>query len=274
MSIATVLGFDVTHANVAVAFSAFGNSRQAALYMTGSSDIVATPADINHFHAPILIDQSPVLTALDETADVLDYEARAANDAILVTWCRIALANFKANKRPGQRSPAVYASRNNISHIINVLKAGGITSGIGLYIADWNNNEASATLEVANASGPFPVIARQYRNAGPYDLDVFSLIWLNNVSGKPKPKPAFPVPVNMQSANVITIGWQQVTGATGGYHYMIRETVTGHVVANGSTNDVKQSVMLPSGTAYQWRVAVHATDAEQASRWSDWIAVH
>jgi hypothetical protein len=50
--------------------------------------------------------------------------------------------------------------------------------------------EAEATALVAHAGGPFPVIGVQYRNAGTYDVSVFSRPWLAEVSADPATRPA------------------------------------------------------------------------------------
>ena len=75
---------------------------------------------------------------------------------------------------------------------MNALKAGGITSGIGLWVAHFGVSEADAIAAVADAAGPFPVIAFQYSDqggGGTYDLDVFSVPWLNAVSVAKPPAP-------------------------------------------------------------------------------------
>jgi hypothetical protein len=51
-------------------------------------------------------------------------------------------------------------------------------------------SEAEATALVAHAGGPFPVIGVQYRNAGTYDVSVFSKPWLGEVSADPATRPA------------------------------------------------------------------------------------
>ncbi len=187
MNAATVEGYDATGVNVE--YLPVG---QVAGYVTGTGGVPWTSAQWAAHPGAVRIDQSPVNTPADETADVLDYESGAAALADLAPWAKAALANFRNGTRPGQRSPAIYASASNITAVVNTLIAGGITSGIGLGVADYSVSEAEATLAVANASGPFPVVWYQYSDqggGGTYDLGIFSVPWLANVSKAPSPDP-------------------------------------------------------------------------------------
>jgi hypothetical protein len=56
-------------------------------------------------------------------------------------------------------------------------------------VADWNNNVQMARAEVEQASGPYPIVWRQYANDGTYDAGVFSMPWLNAVSAARPPAP-------------------------------------------------------------------------------------
>ena len=184
MSIASVPGFDAAHANIGSL-----PSGQAMGYATGSEWVIWTAADWDARPGALRVDQDP--DAADPTADVLDVESGAATPADAPGWHRRALADYESAKRPGQRRPAGYASMDNITPLVNALIAGGVTSA-GLLIADYSLTEAEAVALVANASGPFPVIGVQWRDAGAYDCDVFSVPWLEDVSGKPAPVPPGP----------------------------------------------------------------------------------
>lgn len=165
---------------------------QAAGYTTGSSDIRWTDADGKAHPGWVRIDQDNA--ASDPMADVLDIERGAATAADAPGWVKRARADFNSAKHPGQRKPAIYCSRSSVPDVVNHLVAGGVTSGVGLWIADWNNDMAQAANEVNKASGPFPVIGRQYRNAGLFDVSVFSAKWLQEVSMSTPPKPVAPPP--------------------------------------------------------------------------------
>lgn len=170
----------------------------AAGYSTGSGGVPWTAADWASHPDAVRIDQDPA--ASDPTADVLDVENGAATFADCPGWAKRALADFKAGARKGQRTPAIYVSRSQVTQAVNALEGGGVTSGVGLWIADWNNDRAAAAAEITGASGPFPVIGRQYENAGAYDVSVFSGNWLANQAGGAQPgpapttAPAFPYP--------------------------------------------------------------------------------
>lgn len=185
MNIATTIGYDATGANV-------GHlpRGQHAAYVTGSGSVPWSAAQLAADPGVIQIDQAPVDTPVNELADVLDIERGAATLEDLVTWVRAALANFHDGARPGQRSPAVYCSRKGtfgVSAVVKTLNAAKLT-GIGLWIADWNNNVSQATTEVGSSvpgsGNPYPVIGRQYRNAGSFDVSIFSVPWLTARSVK------------------------------------------------------------------------------------------
>lgn len=180
------LGADVLSCNLhllpAGAFPVIG------LYVTqaggGSGYIAATEAQLAEHPGCVKIAQLP--TGDPYWADVLDYEAGAATAAELATWAEGARLSYKEGSHPGQRMPAVYVDASNVHVAVNTLTAGGITSGVGLGIANWNLTEAVAVRDVINRAGPFPVVWVQYADAGPYDLDVWSTAWLNARSGKPQ----------------------------------------------------------------------------------------
>ena len=171
-------------------------AQQYAGYSTGSGVVPWTDEDFAQ-HATALgpclrIDQDPA--ASDPTADILDVEAGAATFTDCPWWAKRALADYKTARRPGQRSPAIYVSAANVSAVVNSLITGGITSGVGLVVANWSLTEAQALADVLAASGPFPVIGIQFTDAGPYDVSVFRADWLADQSGKPAPAPPKPAP--------------------------------------------------------------------------------
>lgn len=187
MAIATTPGFDATGEN-----AAHLPAGQHAGYVTGSAGVAWTPAQWAADPGAVRIDQSPASTVPDYAADVQDFEAGAVTLAELAPRAKVMLAAYHAGVRPGQRSPAIYASEDSITAVVNALKAGGITSGIGLWVAHFGVSEAAAIAAVADAAGPFPVIAFQYSDqggGGTYDLDVFSVPWLENVSVARPPAP-------------------------------------------------------------------------------------
>jgi hypothetical protein len=176
------LAFDVT----ASFFNTVPTGVQLAGYVTGSSDIVWTAAMFASKPGSIHIDQSPNNTVLDELADILDFENGAATLADLVGWVKAAQANFAANARPGQRKPAIYCSADSLTDVVNALIKGGVTSGVGLWIAHFGVTEEAAIAVLEAASGPFPVIGFQFTDTGgggDYDIDVFSTDWLGTQSG-------------------------------------------------------------------------------------------
>jgi len=172
----TITGFDVTAINYALRPA----SGQIALYVTGSPEIVATDAMLAANPGVVRIDQSPVITAIDTTADVFDVESGAITIAELGDVIKAAWNNFNHAARPGQRKPMVYMSADDVTPVCNALVAAGTTAS--LWVAHFGVSLADAIATVTTASGPFPVDGFQYQNEPAFDLDVFSESWLNTVS--------------------------------------------------------------------------------------------
>lgn len=213
MAIATVYGWDATGSNLVNA----PKTGQGATYVTGSGNVPASSAQLAVRPGILKYDQSPVEAAIDFTCDLFDFETGCLTVAILADVIKKAQANYKAGKTRGQRNPAVYASRSNVSLAVNTLVAGGVTS-CPLVVADWNNNPAAAAAEVATASGPFPIVGRQYSDVGAYDLDVWSAPWVNTQAGPTPAPPPPPVPATVPAppGQWGTTGWTwaqvEVTG--------------------------------------------------------------
>jgi hypothetical protein len=187
MAVPTVPMYDATGAD-----AGHLPAGQVAGYITGSDGVPWTAAQLAAHPGVVRIDQAPVNTPMNERADVADYERGAVTLADLPAWCRAAQQNFKAGTRPGQRTPVIYLSRVDVTPVVNSLIAAGINNGIGLGVADWNNNQTEATAEVMNGSGPFPIVWRQYANGEFYDTGVVSKTWLDNVSKAPAPHAQVP----------------------------------------------------------------------------------
>lgn len=175
--------YDVTHTNIG---SLPGHASYAG-YVTGSGGVAWTDADFAKFPDAIRIDQTPVGGKWDNLADVDDYERGAVQLNELAPRAKERMAAFKGNARPGQRSPVVYASASNIPDVANALVHGGVTSGVGLWVANWNLSESAAIADVLAGSGPFPIVLVQFHNAGKFDISVASIAWLTNRSGQAKP---------------------------------------------------------------------------------------
>ena len=176
MSVLAVTCYDAIHVNRGSL-----PAGQHAGYTTGTGGIAWTAADWAADPHAVRIDQDA--SARDPSADVLDVETHAATPSEAPGWAKAALASYHAARRPGQRSPAIYVNQSNKSAVVNALVAGGVASGIGLWLANYNLTAAQAAAQVAAGSGPFPLIALQFRDAGLYDISAFSVPWLNGISG-------------------------------------------------------------------------------------------
>lgn len=174
-----VVGYDVTGANIAHA----PQGAPLASYVTGTGPVPAPPSFWAANPGAVRIDQTPAGTGWDALADVDDYERGAVTLAELAPRAQARMDAFARAARPGQREPAVYASASSITPVVNALIGGGVTSGVGLWVANWSIGEATALADVLNASGPFPIVAVQYASGQFYDTNVFSEAWLGRVSG-------------------------------------------------------------------------------------------
>jgi hypothetical protein len=189
MTAAIIDGADVTGANFSSLPEGTGIT---AGYVTGSGGVPWSAEQFAAHPDAIRIDQSPANTVMDETADVLDVEAGAATLADIAPWVLAARSAWAAASRPGQRHPAVYASRSSLTAVCNALAAARVT-GVGLWVADWTGDRAAAAAMLEASSGPYPVIGVQYADRGLYDADVFLESWVNARSAKAAPRPPAPV---------------------------------------------------------------------------------
>jgi len=201
-----VLVYDATHDNIGV----LPAGAQVAGYTTGTGPHVRwTAADFAAHPGAVRIDQDPA--ASDPTADVLDIEAGAATPASAPGWVTRAQASLASNARPGQRSPAVYMSQSQVTTVVNALTAGGVSSGVGLWIAHFGLTQAQATQMVMTASGPFPVIGVQFHNTPTFDVSVFSSDWLATGGQQPPLVPAWETAM-MNALPTLQQGAQDHTG--------------------------------------------------------------
>lgn len=159
---------------------------QACGYTTGGPTIEWTTAQWDGRPGAVRICQDAGAT--DRTADILDVEQGAATYADCPGWVKAAVVNYDNVARAGQRWPAIYCSANNVTAVVNALAGGGVTSGAGLWIANWNLTESQAVDAVQAAAGPFPIIGIQWSDAaGYYDDDIFDAGWIGATSAPPDP---------------------------------------------------------------------------------------
>ena len=157
-----------------------------ALYVTGTGDVPATPAELAAYPDCLRIAQWPALAA-DEAAraDYLDFEDQAASEADLAPWALNAAQAYAAAARPGQRYPAIYASLSKMDQAAAALTAGHAPPATGLIVADWTGNRAAAAAMIGTKIGGYFVVGVQYANMGAYDMDVFDAQWVNTRSARP-----------------------------------------------------------------------------------------
>lgn len=160
-------------------------------YITGSGPVPWTAAQFAAHPTAIRIDQSPVDTPFDETADMIDVEPQAGTVPGVPEWVHGAWTSYRTGQRPGQRTPTVYVFQSELTPVANTLDAAGITSGVNFYLSEPMPEHAAMSL-LENAGGPFPLVGVQYEFNDNYDVSLVSTGWLNNVSANapaPAPKP-------------------------------------------------------------------------------------
>ena len=153
-------------------------------YITGSGDVPWTDQQFAAHPYAVRIDQSPIDTPFDETADLIDVEPQAGTVADVPEWVHGAWVSYRTGRRPGQRTPTIYAYESELTPIANTLNAAGITSGVNIWLSKPMQKDAAISILNA-ASGPFPIIGVQYEFNTSYDVSLVSTAWLNNVSKAP-----------------------------------------------------------------------------------------
>lgn len=221
--------YDATHANI----KSLPKGASYAGYVTGSGSVPWTSQDFQEFPDAVRIDQTPASTQWDDLADVDDFERGTVTLDELAPRAKARLANFKSGKRPGQRMPAVYMSASDVTNVVNALIKGGVNSGVGLWVANWNLTQTDGIGDILNASGPFPIIGVQFHNAGLFDISVFATSWLTNRSSKvndPQPAENLPVPPGQwDDSHGADWSWKQAIilgiGEDGNQHAFALDTV-------------------------------------------------
>lgn len=160
-------------------------------YDTGTDGVAWTDQQFAQFPNALHIWQSPQTPPNTATFDAYDLETDAGTIVTLPVAIHNAQMGYRAALRPGQRQPVMYMSRGNVTPAVNALIAHGITSGVGIWLAEPCDAAQAANL-VDTASGPFPIIGVQYQFLQDHDVSVFSTAWLTDVSGKPAAPPAKP----------------------------------------------------------------------------------
>jgi peptidoglycan hydrolase-like protein with peptidoglycan-binding domain len=175
--VTTTIAYDAIGVNVTTM-----PSGQHCGYMTGTGAVPWSVAQFVADPAAVRIDQAPVNTDINETADVLDVENGAATLGDIVPWVKAATINFNNRVRPGQRHPMVYCNQSTLTSVANTLSAAGVSCPI--WIAAPGISLAAATAKIVTASGPYPAYGVQYAWNSTYDDDVFLTSWLVTVSGQ------------------------------------------------------------------------------------------
>lgn len=173
MTLATVSGYDVTSAN----YQHRPATGQPAFYVTGTADIIATPAMHAAYPGAVTINQSG--SDQNVVADMYDVETGALTPAEIPDL--IVSARSARLSGNGRRNPGAYVNQSNITPVVNALVAAKLTN-VPLWVANYNLTEAAAISALQSSSGPYPIIGYQYNDAGEYDEDVWLSSWVSQVS--------------------------------------------------------------------------------------------
>lgn len=249
-AVSVVAGFDCIHINVGSA----PRGAQLGGYTTGTPDIRWTSKDWASRPGAVRIDQD--FAASDPSADVLDVENGAATFGDCPVWAMRALTDFNTAARPGQRSPAIYASQSSLTGVCDALIRGGVRGGVGLWVANWNLSQSQAIALIQNAAGPFPIVAVQYGDGTWGDFDVFSAAWLTRVSGKALAvNPVAGLAATRRGYTSIDLGWKTRENAQSySVHTYWRGTEVETQVTSGTTIRVRN--LKPLHT-YTFKVRAH-----------------
>lgn len=182
-------------------------------YRTGNGVVPWTAAQFDQYPDAINIDQTAVSGPWDVFSDVDDVENGAVQLNEIAGRAKERISAYQRGIHPGQRMPLVYASASRITDVANALVAGGVNSGVGLWVADWSTAQSIAIEDVIKASGPFPIHGYQWFNEGLFDVSVFSTAWLNTRSAKPVTEP----PTD-QSGLIVSFTTQEFRRVTSGDH--------------------------------------------------------
>jgi hypothetical protein len=168
-----IAGYDITAAN----YSHRPNTGQICLYTTGGAGIQATQEMLNENPDAVRIAQHPG----DTTADVYDVERGAITLAELPGLIKEALINWRTGTRVGQRTPLVYASDSMLPDVQMTLSKASLSNfGVGMFPAHWGVSVTAATARINTDHGMWPEHAFQYENDPYFDLDLFSVDWLES----------------------------------------------------------------------------------------------
>ena len=188
--IATVIGYDAMAKNEHL----LPLNAMAAGYDTQAGGDIEWSAQQYARHTvpyPALhIDQDA--RASDFRSDYLDVETNAATDVEIVGWLTEARNSFGRALRPGQRWPGIYTSESNVDSCVRILQAAGLTD-VPFIVAHYGIGQAEAVRMVATATGPYPAVGYQFNDTafgGAADTDVWSVPWLEKVSGTGQRPPA------------------------------------------------------------------------------------
>jgi hypothetical protein len=254
-----------------------------ALYATGSDGIAATSDQIARFRSAgagvVLIDQTPSLSVFAAGyADVADVEPGAG------TFEAAAAAVLERQAHGWQST--IYLSYSNLQSMVDALSSEVDRKLVIFGVADYSWSQAEAEQLLAQNPSwaycqfgdpqsnpdtlvPGTDVTLSQANA---DIDVAQSWWADQFLPHSDPAPkAFPTPTGLSQAAYasVDVGWDAVAGA-GSYHVQI--AAGGKVVADETvTTPYLHGTPLHPGTAYQWRVAVHAAAGVDSSPWSEWI---
>lgn len=129
------------------------STRKVAGYVTGTGVVPWSQSAWNRFpHAvKVRIDQSPGGRAA-LSSDVIDVEWGAATPVSATSW-------IKTRRDHGVRTHTIYGTRSTLAACAGLIRD---KTGISCWVADWNQNESSATALLGTTISGFPVVAVQW----------------------------------------------------------------------------------------------------------------
>lgn len=196
--------YDGINADAGNIRAVFQPGNMVCYYVAGNS-FIWTPAEKAMFPANSLVGITLTASYTGPGSDVLDVENGGASPDQVKTW-------IEAKHSAGYAVPTIYASKSIIPTVVAAAHPFVAGTDYDLWVADWDGNE----------SLPWPAAAaKQFRNAGPYDVSViFKRDWpvRSHVTPPPPPPPPVIPLVNIRDDFPVRLDWPLVADAD---HYVV-----------------------------------------------------
>jgi len=195
LSAAFRLMYDGINADAAIIRSVYQVGNLVCYYVAGNS-FIWTAAQKALFPSSALVGITLTASYTGPGSDVLDVENGGASESQVKGW-------IEAKKKAGYGVPTIYASLSLIPGIVEVVKPFVLGTDYDIWVAHWDGTTVI----------PYPAAAaKQFRNAGPYDVSVvFDNRWPRRIPTN-APPPVINFDLHVQTGTVV-LEWNVPSGA-------------------------------------------------------------